>query len=327
MTTTDLVPVFSGTLAGQDTPLCNARDLHAALGVGCDFVTWIKRRIAEYGFVDGEDFILCSSNLGSKQRGGHNRTDYHLTLDTAKELAIVENNEVGRRIRRYLIALEKDSRAATVPAKLPAPTPPRRIRTRDDLSFTARDSEGRLINWHVPHDPLENWGEKFAIGQSYLAEIAELATHDEQEACRSIQYALSGGCDFGRGDSTTFTNQGWGQECGFAEAIARAVIEALRERRHAQTSAVQGSAPSLLRSSVLRLSHQPSNLRDQILRVVRQAGKNGLWFSHLAIHCQAFRSMTQEQRLAAVESLIVEGLITVKIGPRGGSSLFLAGFE
>ena len=322
MTTTDLVPVFTGTLAGQSTPLCNARDLHAALGVGTKFEDWLPRRIAEYGFTEGEDFL----SILRKTRG-RPATDYHLTLDTAKELAIVENNEVGRRIRRYLIALEKDSRAATVPAKLPAPTPPRRIRTRDDLSFTARDSEGRLINWHVPRDPLENWGEKFAIGQSYLAEIAELATHDEQEACRSIQYALSGGCDFGRGDSTTFTNQGWGQECGFAEAIARAVIEALRERRHAQTSAVQGSAPSLLRSSVLRLSHQPSNLRDQILRVVRQAGKNGLWFSHLAIHCQAFRSMTQEQRLAAVESLIVEGLITVKIGPRGGSSLFLAGFE
>lgn len=322
MTTTDLVPVFTGTLAGQTTPLCNARDLHAALGVEARFNDWIRRRLEEYGFIEGEDFY----SILSKTRG-RPATDYHLTLDTAKELAIVENNEVGRRIRRYLIALEKESRAATVPANLPAPTPPRRIRTRDDLSFTARDSKGRLINWHVPHDPLEHWGEKFAIGQSYLAEIAELATHDEQEACRSIQYALSGGCDFGRGDSTTFTNQGWGQECGFAEAIARAVIEALRERRHAQTSAVQGSAPSLLRSSVLRLSHQPSNLRDQILRVVRQAGKNGLWFSHLAIHCRAFRSMTQEQRLAAVESLIVEGLITVKIGPRGGSSLFLAGFE
>ena len=38
-------------------------------------------------------------------------------------------------------------------------------------------------------------------------------------------------------------------------------------------------------------------------------------------------AITQGASALAVESLIVEGLITVKIGPRGGSSLFLAGFE
>ena len=38
-------------------------------------------------------------------------------------------------------------------------------------------------------------------------------------------------------------------------------------------------------------------------------------------------AITQGASAPAVESLIVEGLITVKIGPRGGSSLFLAGFE
>ena len=53
MTTTDLVPVFAGTLAGQPAKLCNARDLHAALDVGRDFSTWIKDRLAEYGFVEG----------------------------------------------------------------------------------------------------------------------------------------------------------------------------------------------------------------------------------------------------------------------------------
>lgn len=56
MTTTDLVPVFAGTLAGTPAQLCNARDLHAALGVGRDFSTWIKERIAEYGFVSAASF-------------------------------------------------------------------------------------------------------------------------------------------------------------------------------------------------------------------------------------------------------------------------------
>lgn len=107
MTTTDLVPVFTGTLAGYDTPLCNARDLHAAIGVGRDFATWIKQRIAEYGFVESEDF----SPIRGKSRGGRPSADYYLTLDMAKELAMVENNDRGRQVRRYFIQIEKNARA------------------------------------------------------------------------------------------------------------------------------------------------------------------------------------------------------------------------
>lgn len=109
MTTTDLVPVFAGTLAGQSAHLCNARDLHAALGVGSDFVTWIKQRIAEYRFAEGEDFSPVSGRIAGKR--GQPRTDYHLTIDMAKELAMVENNDRGRQVRRYFIQIEKNARA------------------------------------------------------------------------------------------------------------------------------------------------------------------------------------------------------------------------
>jgi phage anti-repressor protein len=104
MTTTDLVPVFAGTLAGQSTPLCNARDLHAALGADARFNDWIRRRIEEYGFTEGEDFY----SILSKTRG-RPATDYHLTLDMAKELAMIENNDKGRQVRRYFIACEKNA--------------------------------------------------------------------------------------------------------------------------------------------------------------------------------------------------------------------------
>lgn len=115
MTSNALVPVFTGELAGQPHQLCNARDLHAVLESGQDFSNWIKNRIEQYGFAEGEDF---STNL-LKSRG-RPRTDYHLTLDMAKELAMVENNERGRAVRRYFIAIEKDHRAKvlhSVPAK------------------------------------------------------------------------------------------------------------------------------------------------------------------------------------------------------------------
>lgn len=122
--TTQLIPVFNGALGDRQQQLCDARDLHSFLSVGRDFSTWIKDRIEQYGFVEGEDFSpflgksygadgeFCSPDSGSKtdRRGGHNRTDYHLTLDTAKELAMVENNDQGRQVRRYFIAMEREAR-------------------------------------------------------------------------------------------------------------------------------------------------------------------------------------------------------------------------
>ncbi|WP_097511907.1 antA/AntB antirepressor family protein [Escherichia coli] len=106
-----LIPVFNGTISNETTLLCNARDLHAFLEVGKDFSTWIRIRISEYEFTENQDFILLpKTGEQRKGRGGHNRKDYHLTLDTAKELAMVERNEKGRQIRRYFIECEKKLR-------------------------------------------------------------------------------------------------------------------------------------------------------------------------------------------------------------------------
>ncbi|EII9939672.1 TPA: phage antirepressor Ant [Escherichia coli] len=110
--TSQLIPVFNGTIANETALLCNARDLHAFLEVGKDFSTWIRIRISEYEFTENQDFILLpKTGEQRKGRGGHNRKDYHLTLDTAKELAMVEHNEKGRQIRRYFIECEKKLRS------------------------------------------------------------------------------------------------------------------------------------------------------------------------------------------------------------------------
>ena len=101
-----LIPVFSGDLDGRQQQLCDARDLHVFLDVGRDFSNWIKGRIEQYGFIEGEDF----SPVLAKSTGGRPGMEYHLTLDTAKELAMVENNEQGRQVRRYFIAMEREAR-------------------------------------------------------------------------------------------------------------------------------------------------------------------------------------------------------------------------
>ncbi|MEM9424761.1 MAG: antA/AntB antirepressor family protein [Spirochaetota bacterium] len=90
-------------------PFANARELHQFLESKQRFSDWIKKRINKYGFVDGVDFT-CHH----KKMIANNATvfDYEITLDMAKELAMVENNERGREIRRYFIEVEHRARQA-----------------------------------------------------------------------------------------------------------------------------------------------------------------------------------------------------------------------
>ncbi len=108
--TTHLIPVQRNA-EGEAT--INARDLHEFLEVGKDFSNWIKDRIAKFEFVENQDFV-CSPILASKDqpvgRGGYNRLDYHLTLDMAKEMAMIERTPKGKEARQYFIACEKEYR-------------------------------------------------------------------------------------------------------------------------------------------------------------------------------------------------------------------------
>ncbi|EMT0828626.1 antA/AntB antirepressor family protein [Salmonella enterica] len=118
--TTQLIPVFNGTINNESVLLCDARELHSFLGVGKVFAAWITARIAEYEFVENQDYTLTFSKTGKRQNVLCK--DYHLTLDTAKELAMVERNEKGRQIRRYFIECEKQLRQQSQ-QPVPAPKP------------------------------------------------------------------------------------------------------------------------------------------------------------------------------------------------------------
>ncbi|EDS2237533.1 phage antirepressor Ant [Salmonella enterica] len=104
--TNQLIPVFNGTINNESVLLCDARKLHDFLEIGKRFASWITERLTEYKFVENQDYVIISQNREKIGRG-RPATDYHLTLDTAKELAMVERNEKGRQIRRYFIECEK----------------------------------------------------------------------------------------------------------------------------------------------------------------------------------------------------------------------------
>jgi len=98
----EILPVYE-TNTGEK--IVNARELHEKMMVGKDFTSWIKNRIDQYGFTENEDYFLTLTKIG--ERKNVTRHDYFLTLDTAKEIAMVQNNEAGRAIRKYFIEVEK----------------------------------------------------------------------------------------------------------------------------------------------------------------------------------------------------------------------------
>ena len=112
MTTTTMalaIPITPVQIGVQTVQAVNARELHTWLEVNTRFNDWIERRIKEYGFIEGQDF--CYSNLSSKEgRGGHNAIEYFITIDMAKELAMVERTDKGKEARQYFIAIEKQYR-------------------------------------------------------------------------------------------------------------------------------------------------------------------------------------------------------------------------
>jgi phage anti-repressor protein len=136
---------------GDGRQAVNARDLHDALGVGRDFSTWIKDRIEQYGFVEGEDFQIIVPKSGDYSRPGNPNfvpIDYLLTVGTAKEIAIVENNETGRKIRRYLIRVEQEHIALLESVR----------KDHEFLQYVYRQMEDYRIKYINLLDKLENNG-------------------------------------------------------------------------------------------------------------------------------------------------------------------------
>lgn len=84
----------------------SARELHNFLEVQTQFHIWIKRMF-EYGFTENQDFVLNIFEQHLPQGGGHNKTDYALTIDTAKEIAMLQRTDKGKQARTYFIEIEK----------------------------------------------------------------------------------------------------------------------------------------------------------------------------------------------------------------------------
>lgn len=99
-----LQSILSKNVVSNETvTTADAKSLHLFLEAKSHFKDWIKNRITKYGFIENQDYIKTSRKVGNATA-----YDYHITLDMAKELCMVENNDQGKIARRHFIECEKN---------------------------------------------------------------------------------------------------------------------------------------------------------------------------------------------------------------------------
>lgn len=113
-----LLPIYNSRY-GQ---LVNARELHFALGIKKKFSDWIKNYLKHYnGYhcesdiinIDYlEDYDYFSYDVKATQGRGKSK-EYFLSLDVAKEIAMLTRNILGKEVRKYFIRAEKMLRQTT----------------------------------------------------------------------------------------------------------------------------------------------------------------------------------------------------------------------
>ena len=86
----------------------SARELHSFLGIGADFTNWCKRMF-EYGFENSIDYTIVKIGEPDNQVvvNPKPKIDYVLTLDCAKEIAMIQRSDKGKQARLYFIECEK----------------------------------------------------------------------------------------------------------------------------------------------------------------------------------------------------------------------------
>ncbi len=93
----------------NERPTTSARDLWEFLDRPyTEFLKWFNQ-YKDYGFTEGQDFRLLRVKIrtNNPRNPESEVTDYEITVDMAKELAMLQKSDKGKMARQYFIELEK----------------------------------------------------------------------------------------------------------------------------------------------------------------------------------------------------------------------------
>lgn len=101
-----IIKVIQKEIGKEKVNAISAKELHKNLSVGRDFSTWIKAQILRAKLVEDRDYIFFTQK--GENSKGRPSTDYILTLDIAKHLAMMSGTKKGFEVREYFIQIEKE---------------------------------------------------------------------------------------------------------------------------------------------------------------------------------------------------------------------------
>ena len=84
----------------------SGRELHIFLEVKTQYTKWFER-MCEYGFEENIDFRAISQKRLTAQGNETTYFDHLMTIDMAKQIAMIQRNEKGKQAREYFLQVEK----------------------------------------------------------------------------------------------------------------------------------------------------------------------------------------------------------------------------
>ncbi len=104
----ELIKIENQKIGDGFVQTVNARDLHAFLEVKKDFSNWIKKQIERAMLVEGRDYTTITVRPFGRAEGNQGvRLDYYLTIEAAKQIAMMSGCDKGFEVRNYFLECER----------------------------------------------------------------------------------------------------------------------------------------------------------------------------------------------------------------------------
>ena len=109
----ELIVIKTAQIGNEEINTVNARELHAFLGIGKDFSSWMKDQIKRARLVEGRDYLLTQK--GEQLPSGMKYlSQYHLTIESAKHIGMMSGSDKGFEVRDYFIECERQAKQSNV---------------------------------------------------------------------------------------------------------------------------------------------------------------------------------------------------------------------
>lgn len=147
----------------------SARELHKFLEVETPFRKWIDRML-EYGFEESKDYSRADIFVR-----GNQAKNFALTIDTAKEISMLQKTEKGKEARRYFIEMEKINLDRLLQDK-------NFQKITQSTVANKRIELLKLIRFYLQWGDMTRVAENLGFSSSYVRQVALNLAHDTENA-------------------------------------------------------------------------------------------------------------------------------------------------